>query len=83
MKMNSEQKQIVLKLDEPCKSCGSFLYEIRYKEPHVGLYCKSCNKWIKWLSKAERKKYGIVNIDSSASIEQTTQYNENTEELPW
>ena len=30
---------------------------------HVGIYCHHCQGWVKWLSKAEKKKYGIVTPD--------------------
>ena len=60
MEINIDGKSSVVKLDNSCERCGSYTYEIRYKKPHVGLYCKCCGKYIKWLSKAEKKKYGIV-----------------------
>ena len=60
MKISIEGKSLVTRLDNPCEQCGSYIYEIRYKKPHVGLYCKCCGKYIKWLSKEEKKKYGIV-----------------------
>lgn len=37
--------------DNACKKCGS---NNTYKNPkgqHIGLYCKNCNKWIKWIAK--------------------------------
>ena len=60
MEINIEGKSLVIRLDNSCEQCGSYTYEIRYKKPHVGLYCKCCGKYIKWLSKEEKKKYGIV-----------------------
>ena len=60
MEINIEGKSLVIRLDNSCERCKSYTYEIRYKKPHVGLYCKCCGKYIKWLSKEEKKKYGIV-----------------------
>lgn len=60
MEINIEGKSLIIKLNSFCKQCGSYTYEIRYKKPHVGLYCKCCGKYIKWLSKEEKKKYGIA-----------------------
>lgn len=51
---------MILRLDIDCKQCGSHTYETRYKKPHVGLYCKCCGKYIKWLSSKEKKEYGVV-----------------------
>ena len=53
-------KKINVVLNCGCSSCGSFKYEIRPKAPHVGIYCKCCGKWLKWLSRFERKYYGFV-----------------------
>lgn len=60
MKISIDRKSLVIRLDNSCERCGSYTYEIRYKKPHAGLYCKCCGKYIKWLSKEEKKKYGIV-----------------------
>lgn len=74
MEINIEGKSLVIRLDNPCERCGSYTYEIRYKKPHVGLYCKCCGKYIKWLSKEEKKKYGIVTPEDFKSDEIDTKY---------
>jgi hypothetical protein len=33
-----------------CPHCGSGNLVTEPKGPHVGLYCKSCGAWIKWLA---------------------------------
>lgn len=36
-----------------CHSCGSKDFYTKPVGPHLGAYCKKCNKWIKWLAKTE------------------------------
>ena len=33
----------------PCSHCGSTDIYTKPKTPHIGLYCRACGKWIKWL----------------------------------
>ena len=68
MQINIEGKSLVIRLEEPCSRCNSYTYEIRYKKPHVGLYCKCCGKYVKWLSKDEKEKYGIVTTEDFGSL---------------
>lgn len=56
-------KSYVIKVDEACAKCGSFTMELRYKKPHIGMYCKCCGSYIKWLSKTEKDKYNVTTID--------------------
>lgn len=36
--------------DDLCPHCGATAgYEQREKPPHVGLYCRACGRWVKWL----------------------------------
>ena len=60
MEINIVGKSLVVRLDNSCERCGSYTYDIRYKKPHIGLYCKCCGKYIKWLSKAEKQQFGVV-----------------------
>lgn len=83
MKTNVCARPMVLKLEEPCKNCGSFLYEVRYRSPHVGLYCKCCGKWIKWLSKKERNRYVDITLSDVSVAEEIIQCEEDMEDLPW
>lgn len=35
-----------------CKYCGSDEFDIIKKDDaHIGMYCKTCGKWIKWVGK--------------------------------
>lgn len=36
-----------------CKKCGSVNLRLENKCTATGLYCNSCNSWIKWVSKKE------------------------------
>lgn len=36
-----------------CNHCGCEEFFEQQKGDHIGVYCKSCNKWIKWRSKSE------------------------------
>ncbi len=36
-----------------CKKCGSVNLRLENKGTATGLYCNSCNSWIKWVSKKE------------------------------
>lgn len=36
-----------------CKKCGSVNLRLENKGNAIGLYCNSCNSWIKWVSKKE------------------------------
>ena len=93
--MNIKDKSLILRLDTPCEQCGSYTYEIRYKKPHVGLYCKCCGKYIKWLSKEEKKMYNINTPESGNEktglgatfifLDDTPLPNKETtdEEVPW
>ena len=36
-----------------CEKCGSIDVFTEKHGPHIGLYCKDCGEWIKWLSKKE------------------------------
>lgn len=39
-----------------CK-CGSDRMFVKSSGNHIGLYCKECGKWIKWLSKDESRVF--------------------------
>lgn len=40
-------------IPEKCNKCGCEEFYIKESGTQTGLYCKKCNKWIKWLSKKE------------------------------
>lgn len=45
---------------------------IARKGPHIGLYCKKCGAWIKWIKKNDGKVYQI-NMDDIAKCENNTE----------
>lgn len=52
-----------------CTKCGGMpIVKDDKSNTHKGLYCSSCGKWIKWLSKSEVKEYEdilVIKKDSS------------------
>ncbi len=37
-------------MSSPCPHCGAAAgFEQRERGPHIGLYCRSCGRWVKWL----------------------------------
>lgn len=44
-----------------CNNANDFV--ITRKGPHIGLYCKKCGAWIKWIKKNEGKVYQITMDD--------------------
>ena len=40
-------------IPEKCNKCGCEEFYTKESGTQTGLYCKKCNKWIKWLSKKE------------------------------
>lgn len=36
-----------------CKKCGSVSVRMDSKGTQIGLYCKDCGQWIKWVSKKD------------------------------
>jgi hypothetical protein len=39
-----------------CKKCGSLTLYQEQKGQHLGLYCKDCGAWIKWVSQGNTCK---------------------------
>jgi len=38
----------------PCPHChASAGFDQREKPPHLGLYCRSCGRWVKWIRRTE------------------------------
>lgn len=86
------KKTKVIKLNAPCKRCGSYSYIIFPKGPHIGLYCNCCTTWIKWLSKSEQDEYGVSSWkenDAKAKMDDVDEVVRNImdsvddEEVPW
>lgn len=53
-----------------CNNTDDFV--ITRKGPHIGLYCKKCGAWIKWIKKNEGKVYQIT-MDDIVKREQNTE----------
>lgn len=46
-----------------CKACQCDKFYIRTSGPHIGIYCKVCGKWNKWVSDSELnhlKQLGVI-----------------------
>lgn len=52
--------------DRKCK-CGNNTFAILKKGTQTGLYCATCGKWIKWLSKDD-KNYIKLKLNSSFEL---------------
>ena len=57
-----------------CKHCGNtdvHSFVLKHKGSQIGLYCKNCGRWIKWVGKTELravKASGVVEeVDQSQS----------------
>ena len=60
-------------MSHKCVHCGNEEdFVISRKGPHLGLYCKKCGKWIKWIKKNEGKVYQMT-IDDIVKGEENTQ----------
>lgn len=59
--------------DLVCKHCGSSIIERKSKGPHVGIYCKSCGRWLTWLKKGPIPSTIRAQLDRSA--QQSEQHN--------
>lgn len=44
-----------------CKNCGSKNLEIEEKGNQTGLYCCDCGKWLKWITKEEKRVFNNKN----------------------
>ena len=49
-------------IPEKCNKCGCEEFCIKESGTQTGLYCKKCNKWIKWLSKKEATDFNRCNV---------------------
>lgn len=48
-------------MDFKCKYCGSVNLELEEKGNQTGLYCCDCGKWLKWLTKEEKRVFNNKN----------------------
>lgn len=44
-------------IPEKCNKCGYNEFYIKESGTQTGLYCKKCNKWIKWLDDFNSKSF--------------------------
>ncbi len=57
---NTYHEQSTASKGERCPRCSSTDLQEREKYPHVGLYCATCNFWIRWIPKRARLKLASV-----------------------
>lgn len=48
-------------MDFKCKYCGSVNLELEEKGNQTGLYCCDCGKWLKWVTKEEKRVFNNKN----------------------
>ena len=46
-----------MKIINYCKKCGSRKMYLKEKDPHIGLYCTECNKWLAWVNERDLEFY--------------------------
>lgn len=61
-----------------CKWCGSTEFYTKKNGPHIGLYCKSCNKWIKWIPKKYEGNF-VEDKIKEAKVDDIDMF----DDLPW
>lgn len=59
-----------------CPSCGSLNLYTQQKGIATGLYCKDCNKWIKWLGKKDLEVFKQHEEETLALILKETEVKE-------
>ena len=85
MKIND----VVFNLRNPCNKCGHNFFKVKHVKPHIGIFCNSCGKWQKWLSKEEKSKYGLIAAEDVNEPEKDDEVLRNIlnsiddEEVPW
>lgn len=63
---------------ECCPLCGETETYTKQKGPHIGLYCKGCNRWIKWIQQNKKiqqedevfESYKVSNDDDTPPWEE-------------
>ena len=70
----------------PCPRCGCYTMEYRSMGPHIGKYCKNCNKWIKWVAHKEVPEEIAARVtDTADSVYDIvdTPIDIEEDDLPW
>ena len=75
-----------------CKLHHNAGTRIRLKGPHIGVYCKQCDKWLKWITIDEVDKCIKPELDEIIDIQHTqpnttlaehSEPSENDDDVPW
>ena len=64
---------------------------IRLKGPHIGVYCKQCGKWLKWIAIKEVDECVNPTLDAELDINDTftttlaehAELSEDDDDVPW
>lgn len=68
---------------------------IRLKGPHIGVYCKQCGKWLKWIAIKEVDECVNPTLDAELDIDDTpadtftttlterSELSEDDDDVPW
>ena len=54
---------------QKCNKCGSLSLFTEQKGSNIGLYCRSCGSWQKWLNKNEARLFSENNKEDEPSIQ--------------
>lgn len=57
-----QEKRWTTIIPEKCNKCGCEEFYTKESGTQAGLYCKKCNKWVKWLSKKEVSDFNKRNV---------------------
>lgn len=57
-----QEKGWITIIPEKCNKCDCEEFYTKESGTQTGLYCKKCNKWIKWLSKKEVVDFNNCNV---------------------
>lgn len=62
-----------------CPKCGNDSFYTKRKGPHIGLYCKKCDMWQKWI-KQNKNSFKPIPIKENKIVNNEP---DNDEEVPW
>ena len=66
---------------QKCNKCGSLSLFTEQKGSNIGLYCRSCGSWQKWLNKNEARLFSENNKEAEPSIHVDDGLRDRLEEL--
>lgn len=73
----------VAKSIKACPTCGCYTMEYREVGPHIGQYCKNCNKWIKWVAHKEVPEELAARIMPDNTTPENIWNDTDEEDVPW